>query len=345
MWNNATADPALLEQAREHGERALRTGGAEAEARQVLAFYHLMKGNQGAAREETRRGLQVDPSNARLIGYTASFLELDGRWREALPYRRRAATLDPTAAGHAAGLATNLLWLRRYEEARGVANRYIILGPTNPEAYQLRAMVYLGEGKLDEARKTIRSGASRVAPDELLPFVATYWDLYWLLDEDQQSSVLRMGPEQFFGDTVWWHTASAAIYLQRGDSAAAQPRARAAERLLAVQAKATPDDAETYSRLALVHAYLGRREEAFREAEKAISLLPIAKDALNGARLVYRLACVQSRVGMEEEALATLGTLLSIPFYVSPAWLRLDPNFSALRPNPEFGRLAAAAGK
>ena len=345
LWNNATADPKLLEQARNHGERALRIGGAEADARQVLAYYHLMKGNQGAAREETRRGLQADPSNARLIGYTASFLELEGRWLAALPYRQRAVILDPTAAGHAAGLATNLLWLRRYAEARSAADRYIILGPTNPEAYQLRAMISLGEGKLDEARRAIRSGASQIPPDELLPFVATYWDLYWLLDEDQQTNVLRMGPEQFFGDTVWWHTASAAIYLQRGDSATAQRRARAAERLLTSQVKATPDDAEIYSRLALVDSYLRRKDEALREAEKAISLLPIAKDALNGALLVYRLACVQSRLGMEDEAVVTLGTLLSIPFYVSPAWLRLDPNFWALRSNPEFGRLTAAEGK
>ena len=342
LWNNVIADPKLLEQARNHGERALRIGGAEADARQVLAYYHLMKGNQGAAREETRRGLQADPSNARLTGYTASFLELEGRWLAALPYRQRAAILDPTSAGYAAGLATNLLWLRRYAEARSAADRYIILGPTNPEAYQLRAMISLGEGKLDEARKAIRGGASQIALDELLPFVATYWDLYWLLDADQQAKVLRMGPEQFFGDTVWWNTASAAIYLQQGDSATAQRRARAAERLLTAQVKARPDDADTYSRLALVHAYLGRKDEALREAEKAISLLPIAKDALNGALLVYRLACVQSRVGMEDEALVTLGTMLSIPFYVSPAWLRLDPNFWALRSNPGFGRLTAA---
>jgi hypothetical protein len=67
--------------------------------------------------------------------------------------------------------------------------------------------------------------------------------------------------------------------------------------------------------------------------------MPIAKDALNGSRLVYRLACVQSRLGLQTEALATLGTLLSVPFYVSPAWLRVDPNFSALRHTPEFRKL------
>ena len=339
LWNNASTDETLLENAKAHGDRALRIGGAEAEARQVLAFYHIMKGNRGAAREETRKGLEADPSNARLVGYSASLLELEGRWQEALRFRQRAATLDPTAAGHAAGLATNLLWLRRYGDARRAADRYLILGPTNPEAYQLRAMVALGEGKLEEARRFIRTGAAQIPPEELLPFVATYWDLDRLLDQDQQAQVLRMGPAQFYGDTVWWQTASAAIHLDQGDTATARRDAGAARDRLSRQLKTTPEDAHTHSRLALVDAYLGRRDEATREAERSISLLPIAKDALNGALLVYRLACVQSRLGLQSEALATLGTLLSVPFYVSPAWLRIDPNFSVLRNNPEFRKL------
>ncbi|MDF3053887.1 MAG: protein kinase, partial [Geminicoccaceae bacterium] len=339
LWNNATTDSNLLEEARADGERALRLGGAAAEAHQVLAYYYIMKGNRGAARSETLRGLEADPSNARLIGYAASFLELEGRWEEALRHRQRAATLDPTAAGHAAGLATNLLWLRRYPEARAAADRYIILGPSNPEAYQLRAMVALGEGKLDEARKFIRTGEAQIPPDELLPFVATYWDLYWLLDDDQQSRVLAMGPEQFYGDTVWWHTSSAAIHMIKGDTTAARAAARAARPLLLAAVKATPEDGYTHSRLALVGAYLGQRDQALPEAEKAISLLPIAKDALNGALLVYRLACVQARLGLEGEAVATLRTLLSVPFYASRAWLRLDPNFAGLHQDPEFQRL------
>jgi tetratricopeptide (TPR) repeat protein len=345
LWNNTTTDANLLEEAKADGERALRLGGAAAEAHQVLAYYHIMKGNRGAAREETRRGLEADPSNARLIGYTASFLELEGRWEEALRYRQRAVTLDPTAAGHAAGLATNLLWLRRYPEARAAADRYIILGPTNPEAYQLRAMVALGESKLDEARKFIRAGEAQISADELLPFVATYWDLYWLLDERQQERVLGMTPEQFYGDTVWLHTAVAGIHLLRGDSAAARQSAESARKRVLSAVEATPEDAYAHSRLALVNAFLGRREEALREAEKSISLLPIAKDALNGALQVYRLACVQARLSMHTEALATLTTLLSVPFYVSPAWLRIDPNFAGLRGNPEFDRLSRSSNR
>ena len=127
--------------------------------------------------------------------------------------------------------------------------------------------------------------------------------------------------------------------MLQGHGTTARVLADSARLSLLTVVKDTPDDAYNHSRLARVNAYLGRRDDALREAEKSISLLPIAKDALNGALLVYRLACVQARLGLQAEALATLGTLMSVPFYASPAWLRLDPNFATLRDNPEFERL------
>jgi hypothetical protein len=33
---------------------------------------------------------------------------------------------------------------------------------------------------------------------------------------------------------------------------------------------------------------------------------------------------------------------LKIPYYLSPGWLRLDPNFDSLRENPRFQRLVAS---
>ena len=339
--NAPSGSEELLDQAKVAGARALRLGGAEAEARQVLAMASLFEGDRATAHQETILGLQADPSNARLTGYMASFLELEGRWSEALVYRRKAVALDPAAAGHAAGLATTLLWLRRHAEARAAADRYLILGPSNPEAYQLRAMVAVGEGKLPEARAVLRRGEGRVPKDELLAFVAYYWDLFWVLDPEQQARLLQLKPDAFYGDTLWWRIARAGTHLFNGDSAQAAGIAEPAYRKLKVLFAQDSTSAEYATRLGLVSAFLGHQDEAVEAAQTSLALLPLATDALNGALMVYRLACVQALVGRKEDAVATLETLLSIPFYVSPAWLTIDPNFASLRGDSGFIRLTS----
>ena len=48
-------------------------------------------------------------------------------------------------------------------------------------------------------------------------------------------------------------------------------------------------------------------------------------------------------VGEPEKALDQLEPLLRIPYSLSPALLRIDPNFDSLRENPRFQKLVAQA--
>ena len=105
--------------------------------------------------------------------------------------------------------------------------------------------------------------------------------------------------------------------------------------------RATPDDPQQHVLLGLALAYLGRKEEAIREGQRGAALVPVAKDAYLGAYVQHQLVRIFMLVGEPEKALDRLEPLLRIPYYVSPGWLKIDPNFDPLRGNPRFQKFIA----
>jgi adenylate cyclase len=94
----------------------------------------------------------------------------------------------------------------------------------------------------------------------------------------------------------------------------------------------------------LALAYLGRREEAMREGERGTALVPIGRDAYQGPYLQHQLVRIYMILGETEKALDLLEPLLKIPYYLSPGWLAIDPNFAPLKGNPRFEKLLTAKG-
>ena len=91
--------------------------------------------------------------------------------------------------------------------------------------------------------------------------------------------------------------------------------------------------------LGLALAYLGQKPAAIREGERGVALSPINREHLEGPYRQHQLARIYMLVGEPEKALDQLEPLLKMPYYLSPGWLKIDPNFALLRGNPRFERL------
>jgi len=94
------------------------------------------------------------------------------------------------------------------------------------------------------------------------------------------------------------------------------------------------------SLLAYAYAGLGRKENALREARRAVEQLPISKDALLGADIEIERTAVEARVGETDAAIEHIRHLLSIASWLSPGLLRIDPRWAPLRNDPRFRKLA-----
>jgi hypothetical protein len=56
---------------------------------------------------------------------------------------------------------------------------------------------------------------------------------------------------------------------------------------------------------------------------------------------VHQLARIYLMVGEPEKAIDLLERLLAMPYYLSPAWLRIDPTLEPLRKNLRFQKLVS----
>jgi tetratricopeptide (TPR) repeat protein len=231
------------------------------------------------------------------------------------------------------------LYTRHYPEAERALDHALQLAPTSLLARHTRARVALAQGDLPGAQAVLRAAPKEVDPTALVAFVATYNDLVWVLDEAQQRLLLRLTPSAFDDDRSVWGAALAEAYVLRGDMGKVRAYADSARLAIEQLIRATPQNASLHVFHGLDLAFLGQKAAAIRKGRRGVALLPISRDAIEGPYLQHYLARIYILVGEPEKALDQLEPLLKIPYYLSPGWLKIDPNFAPLRGNPRFERL------
>ena len=344
LYTNSVPTPEFAERARQTAEKAVALGPGRPEGYLALGNYQrLVLRDFGRALEQYERGQRVAPGNADLVAATATAEQSLGRWDAALEHLRLAERLDPLSAMGKRRLGDLLLFLRRYPEAREAIDRGLALAPTNLPLIEQKAMTYLGEGDLAGARNVLKTALGKVAPTVLAAYFANFFDLVWVLDEEQRELLVRLTPGAFDDDRATWGVCLMQAYALKGDAHNTRASAREAVKAVEEQLRAAPEDAQRHAILGFSLAYLGRKEEAIREGERGAALLPVTRDNVTGAYVQHQLARIYTLVGEPEKAIDRLELLLKIPYSLSPGWLAIDPNFDPLRKNPRFQKLLVRA--
>ncbi len=128
----------------------------------------------------------------------------------------------------------------------------------------------------------------------------------------------------------------------KGDEAGANAAYSEARVQQALLVRTNPPDGSALCFLGLINAALGRKEEALEQARRAIELLPVTKDALNGAEVLYFYAVICAWTGERDLAIEQLKILAKIPAGVSYGEIRLDPFWDPLRGDPGFEQILAS---
>jgi len=338
----ATADLTAASNARRAADRALALAPNRPEGHQALGQYYIdVQGDNARGLSEDSIALALAPFNAELLATTARAEYHLGRWDAARKRLEQAAQLDPRSIYTADHLGRVLVYTRHYPEAKLAIDRAMQISPGNFGVREFKVMAWLAEGNVAGARTELEEATKFGEPTGIVAYIATYYDLMWLLDDAQQQLLVRLTPAAFDNDRGTWALVLAQTYALRGDAAHAKAYADTAQDVLAQQLKLVPTDPQLHVLRGLALALAGAKGEAVAEGQRSVSLMPISNDAYTGAYLQHQFARIHLLNGDAEKALDQLEPLLRQPYFLSPGWLRIDPNFAPLKGNPRFERLVA----
>jgi serine/threonine-protein kinase len=341
LYFNGTPDPVVGSRSRLAAERALALEPKGASGHAALARYYLnVVKSPAQAGEQMAQALLATPNDPGLLGTAAGIDRALGQWDAALQHLEIARRLDPRSARVVGELHRTLNSLRRYPEAIAVGNDVLALVPADLNVIETQMMAYLGQGDLPGARSVLRAVPATLAQPAVVAYLATYNDLYWVLNDEEQQLLLRLPASAFFDDPAAWGSVKMQTWWMRGDKAKARAYADTARVAFEAQLKVAPEDPQLLVLYGLALAYMGKKAEAIAAGERSLAIMPISKDANSGAYDQHQLARIYIMVGEPEKALDQIEPLLKIPYLLSPGWMRIDPAFAPLKGNSRFERLA-----
>jgi TolB-like protein/class 3 adenylate cyclase/Tfp pilus assembly protein PilF len=299
------------------------------------------------AREELKLAQKSLP-NEPLVFEILGFIDRrQGRWAESTKNLERAIELDPQNGLFLKQLADSYVCLRQYADAERVLDRAIAVVPKEANIRAYRASIELewhaDPQPLSSTIRTILAEDSREGQN-----IAQLWLRVSFCERDFDGASRALAAEPTGGCYDDWipfprFWCEGVVAQIKGDKAAAYAAFTTARNEAAKLIADHPDYPEALCVLGMADAALGDKEDAIREGRRAVELLPVSKNAIEGPLLLKYLALIYAWTGEKDLALEQLAIAARIPsLSVSYGELRLHPYWDSLRGDPRFEKIVAS---
>jgi len=339
--------PVRREQARRDAERAVTLAPDSVSA--LFALGRAQRDTDHAAAEATfRRILVLDPNHAEAMSQVAWICDLTDRLEEAITLYDRVLVLDPQSAP-LTHYVRHLLFFHygRFAEAEAEARKSVALEPSANGVTGEAIVALTWRGDAAAAARALAAAPTAVQRSPRMIWVGALVHLA-RRDPEETLRTLQRTEDVYLQDN--WFAGPKAMFAGLAHRQAGRPEAarvawEAALTSVDERLKAAPQNEDLHLARGQLLAWLGREEEARREAR---TLLEINSGRPEGV-WVYSPALIHAALGDAALAVPALARLLEWDqnrnngWPLTPALLRADVRWDPIRSDPGFEEMVAKA--
>jgi tetratricopeptide (TPR) repeat protein len=274
-----------------------------------------------------------------------------GRWAESTADLEKAATLNPQDSWPLQNLFFNFEMLRQFDKANETLSRALALAPNSFGLWQVKSnLAFLENGDLSAAEEALRHLDKLPDSSEKRQYAPLARANLFLLQRKYADALAAAQsapeePPQGFADHA--HGKQMLIGLAHtwlGNESAAGAAFSAVKEAAQNSLRSIPGNADLHGKLGLALAFLGEKEAAMAEANRAMELRPETKDAFEGPVITELAAEIYCVAGDHGRAIELLDGLLSRPASITVAALKTSPIWDPLRNEAAFQQLLTKYG-
>jgi len=340
--------------ARTEAQIALRLRPNLAEAHFALGqCIYWMGQDYEQALEQFDTAARLSPSNGDIARLTAAIKRRQGKWQIALEEYKRVAKLDPQNPNTVRELIFINTAMRRWPDAAQWAERMRAMAPASFVAkIQSGYVDFWWKGDTQLLKSLLDSFPAGNDPDGAV--TACRWEVAMLKrDFAEAKNVLQSSSLNELSYTNGGGTPRSffegCVCLAQGDDVNAQKAFELAKPAFEAAVSEAPDSAYRHADLGWLYGFMGRKDDAIREGQRAVELKPESKDAVDGAIMNCYLALIYARVGEKELALPLIERLLKTPGAVDSVDYSITVNdlkhrweWDPIRNDPRFQKLVSS---